>query len=176
MMNLFDLVESFNFSTAVTWREKDNAEFGDFLIDDEHFRILVEHYSMDLDLSSGKTLRAADQIAFSRIDSGTEIIDKFASKYPNKVFGAVRNGILKKVDPKVDAIIFSAKKISGDSSDVFAKRSKLYERLARSVWKQTQFGYIDVKHSDKNGDHFILVNKNLKLSNDDVEEILKKIS
>ena len=175
-MNIIDLIESFNFSTKIIWREKDNAELGDFSIDDENYRILIEHYEMNLILDSGKVLKSADQVAFSRVESNVEIVDKVDSKSPSKVFGAVRNGIIEKIDPKLDVVIFSAKKISGDSFDTFSKRSKLYERLARSVWKQSSFGYIDQKHSDKNGDHFILVNKQLRLTENEINEILKKIS
>ena len=109
-MNIFDLIESFNFSVKVSWKEKDNSEIGDFSIDDEHFRILIEHYAMNLKLSSGKML-TADQVAFSRVKAGREFIDKNDSENHNKVFGAVRNGILEKIDPKLDAVIFSSKKI-----------------------------------------------------------------
>lgn len=175
-MNILDLLESFNYRAQIAWREKGNADIGDFSIADEQFRILIEHYSVDLKLSSGKILSSADQVAFSRVDSNKEIVDKVDSKNPNKVFGAVRNGILDKIDTKIDAVIFSAKKISGDSSEVFVKRSKLYESLARSVWKQTPFGYIDRKYSDANGDHFILVNKKLKLDDQDIDEVLKTLN
>ncbi len=175
-MNITDLIESFNFSAKISWKEKDNAEIGDFSIEDEKYQILIEHFTMNLELESGKVLTSADQVAFSRLESNVQIVDKIDSKSPNKVFGAVRNGILEKIDPKLDAVIFSAKKISGDSTDTFTKRSKLYERLAKSVWKQSTFGYIDQKHSDRNGDHFILVNKNLRLSNSEINEILKVIA
>lgn len=174
-MNIFTILEAFNYRAQIKWNEKQNIEIGNFSIDDEQFRIRIEHYTVNLKLSSGKILNSAVQVAFSRIESNAEIVDKVDSKTPNKVFGAVRNGILDKVDPKIDVIIFSAKKISGDSIEVFMKRSKLYESLARSVWKQTPFAYIDKKYSNFNGDHFILVNKTKNLTNDDINEILSII-
>ena len=175
-MNISELFESFNFKAYIVWSEESNSDIGKFNIADEFYKIVIEHFTLQIDVLENKKIEDVIQIGFSRILNGADFTSKIESENPNKVFSAVYNGVIEKIENiNVDAIVFSAKKINGDTLEFFEKRSKLYEKLAQWVSRRTKFGFIENKFQNTEGDHFILIIKKLNLSNDEITQMLEKL-
>ena len=173
-MKIENLLESFNYRADIKWKSYSTKDEGSFTIDGESYNILIEYFESDLKLkSTNRSFNTIIQVAFEREIGGFKHIEKIESKNAFKVIGAVMNGIKDHlVFDAVDIIIFSAKKITNDSLETFQKRSKLYARLAENLHKSVNFAYLKTPFKDQNGDHYILVNNSIKLTDEEIKNIL----
>ena len=175
-MKIIDFMESFSFKAPVIWSHRPDADVGIFLIEDEQYEILIEYFESDATLrSTGRKFDTVAQVAFERIKDGKRFITKTDSKFSSRVLGAVYNGILSKIDLNgLDVIIFSAKKITGDSNENFNRRTHLYERIAKMMHARIPFAYVDRIFENDQGAHFILVRTDLKIADTEIEDLLKE--
>jgi len=172
-----ELLESLSFTVPIKWVSHSDREVGSFSLEENKYQIFIEYKDADVALaSSDRKFSDIIEVSFGRLIDDQLITTKIPSDVSSgKVFGAVFNGILEKIDwDSTEMVIFSAKKVGGDSLEDFTKRSHLYETMARRVHRRTAFGYIQEKIQNAEGDHFILVNQKCKLSTSEIKDLVQQ--